>query len=454
MGPQLGNKEDTLESKIVSTKQLRIAKLAKQSRTMSFLSLNHYIDLDWLRTAYHKTRKDGAVGVDGQTAKDYEANLEENLRSLLERAKSGSYYAPPVRRVHIPKDKPGETRPLGIPTFEDKVLQRAVVMILEPLYEQDFKDCSYGFRPGRSAHGALQALWGEAMGMKGGWIVDLDIRKFFDTLDPTHLRRILGKRVRDGVIQRLIGKWLKAGIREGGQTVHPEQGTPQGGVISPILSNIYLHEVLDTWFAEDIQPRLKGRGFCVRYADDAVLGFSSQEDARKVMDVLPKRFIKYGLTLHPEKTRLIPFHAPRTDLAPKGQDEEDAGGEKFNFLGFTHFWGKSRKGTWVVKRKTMKERLSRTLRRIGEWCRRNLHLPAAEQRQALSRKLQGHYAYYGITGNARSLNAMRYRTMRIWRQWLNRRGRGKPMPWDRFNRMLRKYPLPPVRIVHSYYNVA
>ena len=225
---------------------------------MGLTSLNQHLDLAWLREAYRRTRKDGAVGVDGQTAADYEKDLEGNLRSLLERAKSGTYRAPPVRRVHIPKGTGGETRPIGIPTLEDKVLQRAVVMLLEPIYEQDFYDCSYGFRPGRSAHDALDSLSKQTMWSGVSWILEVDIRKFFDTLDHAHLRAFLQQRIRDGVVLRLIGKWLNAGVMEDGAVTHPEAGSPQGGVISPVLANVYLHYVLDEWFAREVQPRLQG----------------------------------------------------------------------------------------------------------------------------------------------------------------------------------------------------
>jgi RNA-directed DNA polymerase len=259
----------TLNFDTVSTKQQRIAELARQSPQMGLTSLNHHIDLEWLHEAYRRTRKDGAVGVDGQTAADYERDLQGNLQSLLDRAKSGTYKAPPVRRVHIPKGgSRTETRPIGIPAFEDKVLQRAVVMALEPIYEQDFYDCSYGFRPGRSAHQALEALWQRTMGIGGGWILEVDIRKFFDTLDHAHLRELLQYRVRDGVLLRLIGKWLNAGVLEDGTVTYPEAGSPQGGVVSPMLSNIFLHYVLDDWFEQVVQPRLQGRAFLIRYADD------------------------------------------------------------------------------------------------------------------------------------------------------------------------------------------
>jgi RNA-directed DNA polymerase len=433
----------------VSTKQQRIAQLARQSPEMGFTSLAHLIDIDWLTRAFDRTRKDGAVGVDGQTGEDYAADLEGNLKSLLERAKSGTYHAPPVRRVHIPKaGSATETRPLGIPTFEDKVLQRAVVMILEAIYEQDFKDCSYGFRPGRSAHQALDALWKQTMEMKGGWIVDVDVRKFFDTIDHGHLRDFLKRRMRDGVLLRLIGKWLNAGVLEDGCVTHPETGSPQGGVISPVLANLFMHYVLDDWFEREVQPRLKGKSFLIRYADDFVMGFSCEEDARRVMAVLPKRFAKYGLTIHPEKTRLVPFERPGGD--PKQTDsEERTPPGTFEFLGFTHLWSRSLKGNPVVKRKTSRSRFSRGLKTLSQWCRQNRHLPIADQHHALSQKLKGHFAYYGITGNSIALSHFRWYAVRIWRRWLSRQRRAGTIAWGAYNRLLERYALPPPVALHS-----
>jgi group II intron reverse transcriptase/maturase len=433
----------------VSTKQQRIAELAEQSPEMGFTSLAHFIDIEWLLEAYNRTRKDGAVGVDGQDGEDYAANLLGNLRSLLERAKSGTYQAPPVRRVHIPKaGSATETRPLGIPTFEDKVLQRAVVMVLEAIYEQDFKDCSYGFRPGRSAHQALESLWRQTMAMKGGWIVDVDIRKFFDTIDHGHLRDFLKRRIRDGVLLRLIGKWLNAGVLEDGCVTHPDKGSPQGGVVSPILSNVFLHYVLDDWFEREVQPRLKGRSFLIRYADDFVMGFSCEADARRVMAVLPKRFEKYGLTIHPEKTRLVPFERPplRPEMAA---DPTRTPPGTFDLLGFTHFWSRSRKGRWVLKRKTSKNRFHRGLQALAEWCRKNRHRPPAAQHRTLSQKLRGHFAYYGITGNSPSLARFRSAAIWLWKHWLSRRGRGRRLTWDHFTRFLKRNPLPAAIAIHS-----
>ena len=434
----------------VSTKQQRIALLARQSPEMGFTSLAHLIDIDWLTEAFHRTRKDGAVGVDGQDGDDYAANLEGNLQSLLDRAKSGTYQAPPVRRVHIPKaGSATETRPLGIPTFEDKVLQRAVVMVLEAVYEQDFKDCSYGFRPGRSAHRALDSLWRQTMGIRGGWIVDVDIRKFFDTIGHGHLRDFLKRRIRDGVLLRLIGKWLNAGVLEDGCVTHPEMGSPQGGVVSPMLSNVFLHYVLDEWFEREVQPRLKGQSFLIRYADDFVMGFSCEEDARRVMDVLPKRFEKYGLTIHPDKTRLVPFERPGGASKGAHSGARTAPGT-FDLLGFKHYWARSRKGTWVVKRKTSTSRFSRGLKSLSEWCRINRHQPMRGQHRTLSQKLRGHFAYYGITGNSVALGRFRTAATWIWKRWLSRRRRrGGRMTWDRLNRFLKRNPLPPAIAIHS-----
>jgi group II intron reverse transcriptase/maturase len=387
----------------VSTKQQRVAELAKQSPQMGFTSLAYLMDIDWLHEAYRRTRKDGAAGVDGMTATAYEADLEANLRTLLDRAKAGTYRAPPVRRVPIPKGGSGtETRPIGIPTLEDKVLQRAVVMLLEPIYEQDFYDCSFGFRPGRSAHQALAALWKQTMDSHGGWILEVDIRKFFDTLDHAHLRAFLQHRVRDGVLTRLIGKWLHAGVLEDGAVTFPAAGSPQGGVISPVLSNIFLHYVLDDWFEREVRPRMRGRAFLIRYADDLVIGFTEEGDARRVLAVLPQRFGKYGLTLHPDKTRLVPFREPPPAAHGKGTGSATPPGT-FPLLGFTHYWGRSRRGTWVVKRKTASSRLSRAMRSIAPWCRLNRHRPIGEPQHTLGQKLRGHFAYYGITGNRHSL---------------------------------------------------
>ena len=427
----------------VSTKQARIAELARQMPDKQLNTLSHHMDIEWLTEAYRRTRKSGAPGVDGQTATEYEADLDSNLQSLLNRLKTGDgYRAPPVRRVYIPKGDGKSVRPIGIPTFEDKVLQRAAVMLLEPVYEQSFRDCSYGFRPGRSAHQALQRLWKGLTELSGGYVLELDIQSYFDTVSHEKLRELLRKRVNDGVVMRLIGKWLNAGVLEEGRLYRPDAGTPQGGVISPLLSNVYLHEVLDVWFEDVVVPRLHGKAFMVRYADDAVLVFQRENDARRVMAVLGDRFAKYGLTLHPEKTRLLRFEQPP-------RDEQGGGPDSFDFLGFTHLWGRSLRGNRIVVRRTSRQRFSRALRAMAAWLREHRHDPIREQHAALSAKLRGHYGYYGITGNAKALDRLLYFAKRRWRYWLNRRSSSRRMTWETFDRIHQRFPLPPTRVVHS-----
>jgi RNA-directed DNA polymerase len=319
-------------------------------------------------------------------------------------------------------------------------------MLLEPIYEEQFMDFSYGFRPGRSAHQALQRIWKQIMNEPIQWIVEVDIRKFFDTLDHSRLREVLRQRVTDGVITKLIDKWLKAGVLEQQQLSYPEKGTPQGGVISPIISNIFLDEVLDKWFEQTVKPRLRGRAFLVRFADDFVMGFQRKDDAERVYQVLPRRFEKYGLKINMEKTRVVRFTRPG---ARNHQGKAKAG--TFDFLGFTHYWGRSRKGQWFVKRKTASSRQRRALRAITHWCRENRHQPIDQQHRQLCRKLRGHYAYYGITGNSRSITSIRHKVLHIWYKWLNRRSRGgNPMTWARFISMINGHLIvPPARIVHS-----
>jgi group II intron reverse transcriptase/maturase len=444
MEPLEGKMAEPQSSVDVSTKLERVAKLAREAPDMAFRSLAHLIDIDWLREAFRRTRKDGARGVDGQSAQEYQANLEDNLRSLLERAKSGTYHAPPVRRVHIPKGSGTETRPLGIPTFEDKVLQRAVTMVLGAVYEQDFLDCSYAFRPRRSAHMALDALWKQSTRMGGGWVLEVDIRKFFDRLDHGKLRELLRRRVHDGVLLRLIGKWLNAGVLEDGSVSYPEAGTPQGGVVSPMLANIFLHEVLDAWFDREVKPRLAGRAVLVRYADDAVFLFANESDARRVMEVLPKRLGKYGLELHPDKTRLVDFRNPYRFASTDAGE----GPGTFDLLGFTHYWGKARSGKWAVKRKTAKDRFRRALKRVAEWCREHRHDEVRAQQEALGKKLQGHFEYFGITGNFRAIALFLSKVTAVWRKWLSRRSQRASIAWSRMYRLLERYPLPRPRITH------
>jgi len=443
--PSKGNTPGTLQPDPVSTKQRRIAELARQHSQRAFIALNHYLDYDWLYQAYRRTRKDGAPGIDGVMAKAYEEHLRENLLGLLERLKSGRYQAPAVRRVYIEKDN-GTLRPLGIPTFEDKIAQRAVVMLLEPIYEQDFLDCSYGFRPGRSPHQALEGLRHDIRERNGQWILDLDISNYFGTIDHRHLRAVLDQRVKDGLIRKLIDKWLKAGVLEEGLWTVPDQGTPQGGVISPVLANMFLHQVLDTWFHREVVPRLRGRSSMVRYADDVVCVFENREEALRVREVVEKRLAQYGLTVHPTKTHLVDLRG----VQDRGRLPGDHTEHTFDFLGFTHVWKRSRRGAWVVLRQTARQRLTRSLRRVAEYCRRHRHDPLRQQQQYLSQLLRGHYAYYGILGNARGIANFAYHVRRLWHQWLKRRNGLRRLAWDKFNAMLRRLVLPAPRIVQTF----
>lgn len=423
----------TTESETVCTRQGRIAELAGQKPKFRLVSLNKYLDMDWMREAYRRTRKDGATGVDSMTAKEYAERLDERLADLIERVKAGTYRAPPVRRTYIPKDD-GRMRPLGITTFEEKVIQRAGVMLLEPVYEQEFLDCSYGYRPGRSAHTALEAIWKQTMRMGGCWLIDADIKGCFDTVAHKELKEMLNQRVGDGVIRRLVSKWLHAGVWEAGQVSYPEKGTPQGGVISPMLSNIYLHEVLDKWFEEQIKPRLRSGAFMVRFADDFVMGFKSKEDAERVLQVLRKRLAKNGLELHAEKTRLVNFRPT--------EKEGEVGA--FDFLGFTHTWRVSRKGKPYVCRQTSKSKFTRALNKIKAYCRKTISLPLNEQWEGLKRRTQGHYNYYGIIGNSKAVHRFAYEVNRLWLQSIRRRSghHAQQWTWERFNRMLARNPLP------------
>lgn len=454
-GPEIeepfgGKMSERPSSRNVSTKLERIAELARNMPHVALTTLAHHIDLDLLHEAYRQTRKDGAAGVDGQTAEQYAKELEQNLQSLLDRLKSGSYRAPAVRRVHLPKGDGKSTRPIGIPTFEDKVLQRAVAMVLGAVYEQDFLPSSYGFRPGRSAHQALGDLWQQATEMQGGWVLEADIRSFFEALDHGHLRRFLDRRVRDGVLCRVIDKWLKAGVLEEGQLTRPKGGSPQGGVISPVLANLYLHAVLDEWFENEVKPRMRGQARLFRYADDFVILFARKDDAERVLAVLPKRLGRYGLRLHPDKTRIVRFRRP----SPRRSSERHTRPGTFDFLGFTHHWGRSRKGRWVVKRKTARDRMRRAVRAANLWLKRHRHMPIADQHRMIVRKLRGHFNYYGLTGNSRCLSSYRFRVLRLWRKWLSRRSQKGGMSWQRFQHLLQRYSLPPPVVAHSVYRRA
>ena len=434
---------DTPGSPTVSMKLQKIAEQAQRYPEMVFNNVFHLIDQDFLREAYRRTRKDSAPGVDQVTAKQYAEHLEENLRDVHERLRDNRYVAPPVERVWIEKEN-GKKRPISKPCFEDKVVQRAVVMILEAIFDPDFHAFSHGFRKGHSPHQALDELREQCSKLHIQWIVDADVSGFFDTIDRSCLREMLKRRVNDGGILRLIGKWLNAGVLEAGEVTYPDQGTPQGGVASPLLANVFLHHVLDEWFVKEVQPRMKGRCFLSRFADDFIIGFESKADAQRVMGVLPKRFGRFHLTIHPEKTALIAFNKPlRREHSARGKGT-------FDFLGFTHYWAKTSRGYWVIKRKTVGKRLRRFMQGIWTWCRTNRHEPLTEQYRTLCAKLRGYYHYYGIRGNIKALVAVCEHTRRAWRYWLSRRSHKGRLTWHTYEASMRhKLPLPKPRIIHN-----
>jgi group II intron reverse transcriptase/maturase len=400
------------------------------------------MDFDFLREAFYELRRDGAPGLSGITVKDYEKDLEANLKDLHERLRTRVYVAPPIKRVWIDKDN-GKKRPIGLTEIEDKIVQKAVSMLMGAAFEQDFLPISYGFREGRNAHDALAYLREQCMTHGIRWIYDADITGFFDNLDWSWLRTFIQRRINDGGVLRLIGKWLNAGIMEGEEISYSDKGTPQGGVISPLLANIYLHYVLDVWFETEVKPRMRGHCFLVRFADDFVIGFQYEDDARRVMEVLPKRFGKYGLELHPEKSRLLDFSRPaRAKTSGRGANT-------FDFVGFTHYWARSRRGFWVIKRKTARKKVRKTIQGIREWCRRNRHRDLAEQHRVLSSKLRGHYQYFGVHSNMRAMGAVLHHVRRGWRYWLHRRSSKKAMPWEKFEALLERLPLPSPKILHA-----
>jgi group II intron reverse transcriptase/maturase len=433
---------DTSRSPTITTELQRIAEQAKTYPEMVFTTLAHRMDVDFLREAYQRTRKDSAPGIDGVTAATYAEHLEENLRDLHERLRSGRYQAPPVKRHWLAKAD-GSQRPIGLPTFEDKIVQRAVTMLLGAIYEEDFHEFSHGFRPGHSAHQALSALREQCREQRINWIVDAEVSGFFDNLDHDRLQEFLQQRVKDRSILRLIGKWLHAGVVEGETFLQSETGSPQGAVVSPLLGNVFLHQVLDEWYVHVVKPRLKGRSFLVRYGDDFVLGGEWETDARRIMAVLPKRFARFGLTIHPQKTALVAFSKP------SARAEGIPGQSTFEFLGFTHYWARSRQGYWVIKRRTAKKRLRRTLTALWQWCRSHRHRKVEEQHQELSQKLRGHYQYYGIRGNYRLLEVVLRHAENAWRYWLSRRSQKGMITGNKLERWREQFPLPTPKIVHN-----
>jgi RNA-directed DNA polymerase len=406
------------------------------------LSLAHHIDVEALRRAYNRVRNNAAVGVDGVTKEQYGEELEANLLDLHQRLKSQRYRHQPIRRVLIDKEG-GKKRPIGISALEDKLVQDSLRELLDAIYEQDFLDCSYGFRPGRSAYEALRSLNGAVHRGEVNVVLEADIVSFFDQIDGKKLKELLARRIADKSLLRLIGKCLHVGVLDQGVVITPEEGTVQGSTLSPLLANVYLHYVLDLWFELEIRPQLKGKAILVRYCDDFVMGFELQGDAQQANRLLSERFAAWGLELHPEKTRLLDFRRPfRHQQGGKGPGT-------FDFLGFTHYWRRSRHGNWHMAVKTRRARLKRAIVSIYDWCRRHRHESIPAQHAALKRKLLGHYNYFGVRGNARNIGVVVHSAERAWYKWLRRRSQRSRLNWTRFTDLLRDFPLQLPRVTKS-----
>jgi RNA-directed DNA polymerase len=429
---------DALMSESMSPGLLKVVERAQREPEARFHSLAHLIDVSALERSYRGQRKNAAAGVDGVTKEQYGEALRANLSDLHERMKTMRYRHRPLKRVYVPKG-PNQTRPIGVSVFEDKIVQEALREVLEAVYEQDFLECSHGFRPKRKAHDAVRALDRAVHQGKVNCVLEVDIESFFDSLVRSKLAEMLQIRIADGSLLRLIGKCLHVGVLEGEEYHEPEEGTTQGSVLSPLLGNIYLHYALDVWFEREVKPQLQGAATLIRYADDFVIAMERGEEAQQVLALLRERLGQYGLTLHPEKTRLVEFGRPSANQRGKGPGTVD-------FLGFTFYWGQGRRGTWMMRCKTRQVRLRRAIQAVGEWCRRHRHRPLKEQHAALKRRLVGHFNYFGVNGNLRSLVCLVEQTKRHWFKWLRRRGQRRPLSWERFGPLLQRYPLPKPRI--------
>lgn len=425
---------DTLPPNLV-----RVNEAARKSRRTQFTALLHHVNLEALQRAFSRQKRGASPGVDGMTVDQYGRRLEENLRELHDRIHSGRYRPSPVKRVHIPKAD-GGLRPLGVPTLEDKIVQGAVAEVLSAIYEADFLGFSYGFRPGKSPHHALEALRTAILIRKVGWVLDADIRKFFDSVDHDWLMRILRHRIADRRVLRLVENWLRAGILEGGRWSETIEGTPQGAGISPLLANIFLHYILDQWIHHWRIRRAVGLVSIVRYCDDFVIGFERESDARRLWRDLEERLQMFSLSLHRDKTRLLPFgRYAKTALKADGTRMRPP---TFDFLGFTHYCGKSSTGRFAVMRKTQGKRLIRKLKELRAEMRRRMHFSVREQHRWLSAVLRGHYRYFGVPGNYRCLKYFTFQVRRSWFLNLRRRGGRTKLTWARFDECLLTFPFP------------
>ena len=419
--------------------------MARRDKDARFTALLHHVDVDRLRAAYRAIRPQAAPGVDGVTWVAYGQDLESNLHDLHRRLHAGSYRASPSRRAYIPKAD-GRLRPLGIATLEDKIVQRAVVEVLNAVYEVDFAGFSYGFRPGRSPHDALDALAAGVYKKKVNWVLDADIRDFFTSLDRGWMETFLGHRIADKRVLRLIGKWLAAGVVEDGNWSQTVQGSPQGASVSPLLANVYLHYVFDQWAEWWRRRHARGDVIIVRFADDFIVGFEHQGDAKQFLQDLRERFAKFSLELHPGKTRLIEFGRFAAERrAARGLGKP----ETFDFLGFTHICGKTREGRFWLRRITISKRLRAKLREVNDQLKRRRHQPIPEQGRWLGSVVRGHLAYYAVPGNVRAVRSLRTQVTRHWCAALRNRSQRHRLTWDRMNRLATRW-LPPARILHPY----
>jgi group II intron reverse transcriptase/maturase len=424
----------------------RVRQAAKRDGKQRFTALLHHVyDIERLRAAYLALKRGAAAGVDGETWQHYGEQLEANLQELAGRLQRGAYRAKPVRRAYILKTD-GRQRPLGVPALEDKIVQRAVVEVCNAIYESDFLGFSYGFRPERSPHHALDALSVGLLTRKVNWVLDADIRAFFDTLDHGWVVKFVEHRVADRRIVRLIQKWLNAGVLEDGQRTVSEVGTVQGGSISPLLANLYLHYVFDLWVQRWRRTQAHGDVVVVRFADDFVLGFEHRDDAERLLTDLRERFAQFGLALHPDKTRRLEFGRYAVERRQQRGEGKPA---TFNFLGFTHICGKTRTGKFTVLRQTMRQRWQAKLKAVATELRQRLHQPIPEVGAYLRAVVRGHVQYYGVPMNTPALCAFRHGIGRVWRQVLGRRSQTAHVTWTRMIRLVRQW-LPLVRVCHPY----
>jgi RNA-directed DNA polymerase len=445
--PGEGNRVRTQSRAALPSNLARVNAAARAAVQTRFTALLHHVDVAALERAFRRQRRQASAGIDGMTVAMYAQDLERNLRDLCTRIHTGRYRPQPVRRVYIPKADGGQ-RPLGVPTLEDKIVQGAIAEVLSAIYEVDFLGFSYGFRPGRNPHQALSALHTAIMSQRVNWVLDADIRSFFDSVDHEWLLRMVAHRIADPRILRLIRQWLEAGILESGEWYETDRGTPQGAGISPLLANIFLHYVLDLWVHQWRRRHARGRVSIVRYADDFVMGFESVVDARRMMVDLKQRLAKFGLSMHEGKTRLIAFgRLPAMARQQLGERRP----ETFAFLGFTHYCGWTRDGRFIVKHKTQSQRLTRKLKALRPEAWRLMHAPLAEQHRWYSSILRGHYGYFGMPHNWRALSGFRQEVRRIWFNCLRRRSqKNRRMGWDWFEALTARFPLPKPRITHPW----